>query len=422
VFDFKCNTIFKFLIPISLIGMLAACSSDDSVVSVFDPSVAPPNVQVVAGDGGSTEVENTVSWTQVDGASDYVVYWSNIPGVTDNSSVVVPADDGLNYVVHSGIDVLADNTYYYRVQAVSGAASSELSAEVTATPQQSVTANPLNDVAWNGADTLVAVGDSGVILNSTNALTGAWSVATSGVSNSLAGVAWSSTNGEFLVVGAGGTILRGDGSSWSAVSSPVTTDLEDVIWLGDRYIAVGKSGTIMTSSMDGSAWTPQNTPATATTVTLGGVASNGTRIVAVGTMGTILTSDDSGVTWIELSPLVNNELNDVSWDGNQFVAVGSDDTILVSADGASWSAISPGTSDINFVAVTRGDATVPTDPVLATVGSSGDFVALDTATVLKIETGTSERLSGIAWVDDGATPGYFVLVGNDGTVLTNQYQ
>ena len=422
MFDLKCSTIFKFIVPISLIGVLAACSSDDSVVPVFDPSVAPQNVQVVAGDGGSTEVSNTISWTAVSGASDYVVYWSNVPGVTDSSSVVVPADDGLNYVVHSDSDVLADNTYYYRVQAVSGAQSSVLSAEVTATPQQSFAADPLNDVAWNGVNTLVAVGDSGMILTSTNAVADAWSVAASGVSNSLAGVAWSSPNSQFLVVGAGGTILRGDGSSWSAVSSPVSTDLEDVSWLGDGYIAVGKSGVIMTSNADGSAWTVQTTPATATTVTLTGVASNGTRIVAVGTMGTILTSDDNGVTWSELPQLVNNELNDVTWDNNQFVAVGSDDTILVSADGESWSEVLPGTSDITFVAVTRGDAAVPTDPVLATVGSSGDFVVLDSATVLKIETGTSEKLSGIAWVDDGATPGYFVMVGNGGTVLTNQYQ
>ena len=422
MFDRKCSTIFKFIVPISLVGMLAACSSDDSVVSVFDPSVAPPNVQVVAGDGGSTEVSNTISWTQVDGASDYVVYWSNVPGVTYGSSVVVPAADGLNYDVHSDRDELADNTYFYRVQAVSGTASSALSAEVTGTPQQSFAADPLNDIAWNGVNTLVAVGDSGMILTSTNAVADAWNVATSGVSNSLAGVAWSSPNSQFLVVGAGGTILRGDGSSWSAVSAPVSTDLEDVSWVGDRYIAVGKSGTIMTSNADGSAWTVQNAPATATTVTLTGVASNGTRIIAVGTMGTILTSDDNGVTWSELPQLANNELNVVTWVGNQVIAVGADDTILFRDDGALWSPFSPGTSDITFVAVTRGDAAVPTDPVLATVGSSGDFVVLDSATVLKIETGTSEKLSGIAWVDDGATPGYFVMVGNGGTVLTNQYQ
>ena len=422
MFDLKCSTIFKFIVPISLIGILAACSSDDSVVPVFDPSVAPQNVQVVAGDGNSTEVRNTISWTAVPGASDYVVYWSNVEGVTDASSVVEPTATGLYFSVHSGIDVLADNTYYYRVQAVSGTATSVLSAEVTATPQQSVTADSLNDVAWNGANTLVAVGDSGTLLNSANALTAAWSVVPSGVSNSLAGVTWSDTNNEFLAVGAGGTILRGDGSSWTPVSSPVTTDLEDGSWLGDRYIVVGKNGTILTSNADGSAWTPQNAPPTATTVTLGGVASNGARIVAVGTQSTIITSDDDGVTWIERESPVNNDLNDVSWNGNQFVAVGSDGTVLLSADGAEWSLFITGVTDVNFVGVTVGSAAVPTDPVMAMVGASGDFVTLDAGTALKIATGTSDRLAGIAWVDDGATPGYFVMVGNDGAVFTSQYR
>jgi photosystem II stability/assembly factor-like uncharacterized protein len=413
--------ILKYFVSFSLIAILAACSDDDAAVSVFDPTVAPQNVHVVAGDGNTTEVQNTISWTLDDAADDYVVYYSNTPGVTDSSSVVVPAAEGFNYATHSGVDVVQGTTYYYRVQATAGTQSSVLSDEVAGTPQLSVTTNKLNDVAWNGANVLVAVGDSGVILNSSNGVTGAWSaVDPVPVSESLAGVTWG--NAQFLVVGAGGTVLSStDGANWSAETSNVTADLDDVTWSVDRYIAVGKNGTIIISNGDGS-WTAQLTPATATTVALQGVASNDSRIVAVGSNGTMLVSDDGGVNWSELPQMVNNDLNDVTWDGSQFVAVGSDDTILLSDDGLTWAAFSPGTSDINFRAVTQEDSLLTTDPVLAAVGSSGDFIQTDTTTVLKVETGTSEQLEGITSVDDGVAPAYFVIVGNDGTVLTSQEQ
>jgi hypothetical protein len=67
---------------------------------------------------------------------------------------------------------------------------------------------------------------------------------------------------------------------------------------------------------------------------------------------------------------------------------------------------------------------LPLNPLLATVGSAGTFfVARDLDTGLKIPTATNQQLEAIIWVDidgDGIDP-YFVMVGHDGTVLTNQY-
>ena len=389
-----------------------------------NPPAAPLAVVVVAGDDDSGEIQNTISWTLDATATDYTVYWSNAPGVTESSSVVVPTAAGSRYVIHSGVDVLPGNTYYYRVQARSAGGDSALSPEVAGTPQLSITNNALSDVAWNGVDTLVAIGDSGVILTSPNATADAWSdVSLGAVPNQLTGVTWENVNAQFLIVGAGNTVLTGDGTNWvqeDLGNLPGASNLQDVAWLGDRYIAVGNNATILTSNADGSFWEAQDAGPTLGTTSFNAVAFNNTRIVVVGTNGTILTSVDA-VNWDEQVPFDNNDLNDVTWDGNQFVIVGSNDTVLTSADGLAWTGHNPGTSDINLVALTHWDSGLPASPILSTVGSSGTFVtAPDADPGVIIRTGTTRQLGGITWVDDGMTTPYFIIVGNDGTVLTAQ--
>ena len=428
----KYSETLKYFAVITSALILVAC--DGSSGGVFPPVIDPPpnpagapqNVQVVSGDGNGSEIENTISWTLNTAATGYTLYWDNAPGVTDSSSVVVPAAEGSRYITHSGVDVLAGNTYYYRVQAMSAGGASALSAEVTGTPQVSITNNGLNDVAWNGIDTLVAVGDAGVILNSPNGLADAWVDASAvNVPNALTGVTWENVNSQFMIVGAGSTVLSGDGSNWNEEdlsNLPGAVNLEDVAWLGDSYIAVGKSGTIVTSNIDGSAWTLQDAGANVANTSLNAVASSNDRIVVVGTNGAILNSVN-GVNWDLLANFTNNDLNDISWDGTQFSVVGSNDTFLTSPDGITWTSHVPGTSDINFIAVIQWDSGLPQNPVLGVVGSAGTFVVSPESNPgVIIRTGTTEQLGGMTWVDDGVAPAYFVIVGNDGTVLTNQLQ
>jgi photosystem II stability/assembly factor-like uncharacterized protein len=431
MFSFKDVNILKFFAASSLIVMLAACSSSNDGI-VFDPDVAPSNVQVVSGDDNTGAVRNTISWTLVPAATNYAVYFGNTPGVTDSSSKIVTTNAVENHVTHSEVNVVvAGNPNYYRVQALSGEQSSILSAEVTGTPQESITDKALNDIAWNGIDTLVAVGAAGVILNSPNGVTGVWTDVSDvdiidDTPEALTGVTWNGT--QFLIVGAGLTVLTGDGSignTWSRQDLndlAVTSDLEDVAWLGDQYIAVGNNGVIITSP-DGIDWTLQNADLTVAGTTLNGVASDGNIIVAVGAKGTILTSGDGGETWLE-EIIGNNSLNDITWDGNQFGVVGSNDTILTgsvnASNGVDWTSHIPGTPNITFVGASQWDySPLPIDPVLAAVGSAGTFVVSpDAVNGLSIPT-DADLLSGITWVDDGD---YFVMVGNDGTVLTSQLQ
>ncbi len=423
----------SYLVSVQLALFLAACGSDgDSNTPPPDnggggvvPS-APVGVVVVAGDTDGTEVQNTITWELVADATSYTVYWSNAAGVTDASSVVVPAAEGMRYLVHSDVDVLAGNTYYYRVQASSADGASALSDEVVGTPQRAVTGSSLNDVAFNGTDTVVAVGDSGVIVASPNGTFDGWmDVSPGAVPESLAGVTWESVNSQFLIVGAGSTVLTGDGVNWvqeDLNNLGGSQNLKDAAWLGDRYIAVGNAGAILTSNGDGSAWAVQDPGIAFGATAFNAVAWNGNDvIVVIGGNGTILTSADA-IDWQELPQPTNNDLNDITWDGSQFVVVGSNDTILTSPDGVDWTSHVPGTSDINFVAVTQWDAGLPANPVIAAVGSSGTLVVAPTADPGAIVyTGTNEQLGGLAWVDDGVAAPYFVMVGNSGAVFTTQH-
>lgn len=429
----SCSNPLKLLLMIGLSLILPACNSgsdslappDNPVIPPGTPPDAPVNVQVVSGDDDSSEVQNTISWALDPDATSYTVYWDNAPGVTDTSSVVVPRAQGTRYVIHSDVDVVAGSTYYYRVQATSADGDSNLSAEVAGTPQRSITNNQLNDVAWNGVDALVAVGDSGVILASPNGTADVWTdMSAPNVPVSLEGVTWESVNSQFLIVGAGDTVLTGDGVTWvreDLANLAGSRNLKDAAWLGDRYIAVGNNGAIITSNIDGSLWTLQDAGAALANTSLNAVAYDTARIVVVGTNGTILTSVD-GIAWDVQAPPVNNDLNDITWDGSQFVIVGSNDTILTSNDGLAWTSHVPGTSDINFVAVTQWDSGLPATPVVAAVGSSGTFVVgPDEDPGLIIRTGTTRQLGGLTQVDSGAGAPYFVITGSDGTVLTAQY-
>lgn len=429
---YKHSDPIRHLAVTMLLALLAACGSSGDSTFTPDPGGgggggapgAPVGVLVVAGDTDGTEVQNTVSWLLDPDAASYTVYWANAPGVTTNSSVVVPSAQGARYVIHSDVDVVAGSSYYYKVQANSAAGSSALSDEAIGTPQRAIAGNPLNDVAWNGADTLVAVGDSGIILASPNGTTDAWvDVSVAEVPVTLAGITWEGVNSQFLIVGAGNTVLSGDGTNWvqeDLGNLGGASNLRDVAWLGDRYIAVGNNGTILTSNADGSVWAVQDPGVVFGNTAFNAVAHSGNTIVVAGGNGTILTSADA-VNWQELPPPVNNDLNDVTWDGSQFVIVGSNDTILTSPDGAVWTSHLPGTADINFVAVTQWDAGLPATPVIAAVGSSGTLVLAPNADPgVIVMTGVNEQLAGITWVDDGAAPPYLAMVGNNGTVLTVQ--
>ena len=117
--------------------------------------------------------------------------------------------------------------------------------------------------------------------------------------------------------------------------------LNDVTWSGTQFVAVGASGTILTSP-DGITWT---TRTSGTTSGLNAVVWSGTQFVAVGASGVIRTSPD-GITWTTRASGTTASINDIAWSGSLFMgvcsAVSSIARIVTSPDGITWTAVDTG--------------------------------------------------------------------------------
>lgn len=111
----------------------------------------------------------------------------------------------------AGDGVLEGSTCYYRVQVTVADVASALSDEVSGTPLLSITGNQLNDVAWNGVDVMVAVGDSGVILASASGTVDPWlDVSPGDAPQQLTGVTrvdGGDAPGYFVILGNDGTVI-----------------------------------------------------------------------------------------------------------------------------------------------------------------------------------------------------------------------
>jgi hypothetical protein len=175
-----------------------------------------------------------------------------------------------------------------------------------------------------------AVGAGGSILryDGTN-----WSSESSGTGATLYGV-WGVGGGVLFAVGTGGTILRRDGGVWSPETSGTSAILGDA-WGSSAtdVFAVGVGGTIL--HYDGLGWTSQ---ASGTSVTLYGVWGSAPNDVwAFGQAGTILHYDGNG--WSQDTSGTTSHLTDAWGSGPSDVyAVGFEGTIL-HYDGSGWSRV-----------------------------------------------------------------------------------
>ena len=132
--------------------------------------------------------------------------------------------------------------------------------------------------------------------------------------------------------------------SWSSVPPIANADLWGVCYGGGQFVAVGAGGTVL-GSPDGLTWTRR---ASGTTEWLLAVAHNGRVFVAVGDHHTILVSSD-GIIWRQRAYNgAGPRLNGVAARDGYFVAVGEKAEITVSVDeGETWTSAS--SSQTGFV-------------------------------------------------------------------------
>ena len=124
--------------------------------------------------------------------------------------------------------------------------------------------------------------------------------------------------------------------AWTRRGTGVTTNtLNDVIFAGSRFVAVGASGTVLTSP-DAVTWTVRTSGVTAN---IAAVAHSGTRYVAAvqTTAPSIIYSDDS-VTWQTAAmPAGTGLVRALAYGLGKFIAVGDTGRTYSSTDGTSWS-------------------------------------------------------------------------------------
>lgn len=176
-------------------------------------------------------------------------------------------------------------------------------------------------------------------------LGGNWSIRSYGVHSDLRAVTWAGNR--YVAVGDSGMILTSpDGLVWSAtrLNNP-DLRLQGIAWTGTTLVAVGRgqgdSGVIY-SSANGVLWTLRaKVPHSLNAVALGGTDT--TRIVAVGEGGAVLTSLDGSV-WTPTASATSTGLSSVAWIGTKFLAVGKGyrpmadhGVILSSENGVAWS-------------------------------------------------------------------------------------
>ncbi|NLH75142.1 MAG: hypothetical protein GX456_19015 [Verrucomicrobia bacterium] len=167
------------------------------------------------------------------------------------------------------------------------------------------------------------------------------------------------------------------GIQWALVPSPYTGRLWGVEYGAGLFVAVGATGTVLTSP-DGLTWTQRATP---TTETLWGLKYGCGRFVVAGHNGVILTSTN-GIDWESSASGVTAHLTDVAFAGETCVVVGNFNTILTSLCGEGPWTVQPVNTTNHFQDVTYGGgyfvasgtagliATSP-DGLTWTVGDSG---------------------------------------------------
>ena len=120
--------------------------------------------------------------------------------------------------------------------------------------------------------------------------------------------------------------------TWETVDSlPQDDTLFSVTFGNDLFVAVGESGTIITSP-DGAIWTQQHS---GTTTVIRSVSYCKDRFVAVGDSGKILSSTD-GKTWASIPSGTGLSLRSSTYGNEMFLIVCWDGTTLTSLDGLTW--------------------------------------------------------------------------------------
>jgi len=257
----------------------------------------------------------------------------------------------------------------------------------------------LNDVFVIDDLTAYAVGVAGTILkhDGTN-----WTAITSPVSVDLFDIYFTDANTGW-VCGAGGTLLQFDGTSWNEVASGVDKDLNGLFFLSaTEGYAVGNGGTAL--HYDGSTWNSIDVGLTGDLNAIHGLDANNLVVVGAGAKSSVF----NGTSWTTYSSGNRDMLGVWMLTPNQIWASAKAGRIY-GFDGAGWTEQTVGNRDLR-------DVCFLDDETGYMVGRNGTLLAYDGVIWSAVASGTGSDLNGIFLFDE--SKGY--LVGNDGIVISYQ--
>jgi hypothetical protein len=358
------------------------------------PIDPPTDLVAAAGDG-----RVTLSWTAESGV-EYWVFYAPDPSITlSNWTSISGASYRIRATSPQVIDGLTNGTAYtFIVNArTPGGKGGPGSLPVTATPRLAGavfsagipvpvaslngvvgTSVTLNGTTWNG---LWSVGSGGTVWQSTDG--SSWTALTSPTTNNLNAITFGANT--WYAVGDNGTIIGSANTpqAWGLLGSPTSARLNGVAVLNANVTAVGDNGTIVL----GTGGSTYSLVTGSTDQHLSGVVAGNAELIAVGHGGTILHSVD-GTTWESRISPTTADLFSVAYGNGRYVAVGSGGVIVTSTDGVTWTlAASPVTADLlgvtygsQFVAVGRGGVAVVTPDTgswsLPATGLASDLFAV----------------------------------------------
>ena len=340
---------------------------------------------------------------------------------SSDDGAILSSKDGIAWYTRSINSIVWDGTSNYLAVGDLGLAltsSDGTSWTLLTTP---VSYN-LHDVAW-GDGRFVVVGENGTIISTAdNGAT--WLTETSGTEETLRSVIYDGLT-RLITVGHNGTILtRNQGSSsWAALAASKTDeDLHGIAWNFDilfTYVAVGDNGTFLISnSNDISNWVKPSTPLPEFTTDMLNIRWHLNFFLATGKNGTLLTASSDGNTWTNRTSGINDQwLFDSSWDGTRHIVVGSNGTLITStsADASVWEAQNAQTSEHLLSVVSDGSSTTLLGGEQLTQIATADITNVATTDLVNGSGRmTEEDLNDILFFND-----QFTTVGNAGTVLTS---
>jgi hypothetical protein len=227
--------------------------------------------------------------------------------------------------------------------------------------------------------------------------------------------------GRFVAVGRSGTLLTStDGSTWEALTPQVPTLFTHVAYLDARFVVVGSSGNVLTSP-DGLSWTRSHV---GQPLFLYGVARSASAWVITGAGGAIFTSGD-GTNWTRVPAAAFSPgeftatLAGVTATANGFLAVSVAGHVLTgSVDGSSWTVTQPAPGVALYDVRQRSEGGTTTTVI---AGASQILRSTDGTTWTKSTLPVADLPASVDWQRLQPTSSGWVVVGGNFATTFNGY-